>query len=90
MELKDSVLIKLNESFSVGGDGVLRYQNRLCVPNGDCLRTSISAEAPSSRYSIHPGATKMYYDFKEVYWWEGMKTTISLRRLRFQHGSERL
>ena len=28
MELKESMLSKLNKSFSLGGDGVLRYQNR--------------------------------------------------------------
>ena len=33
-------------------------------------------EAHSSRYSIHPGSTKMYRDFKKVYWWEGMKNDI--------------
>ena len=34
MELKESVLGKLNESFSLR-DGVLKYQERLCVPNVD-------------------------------------------------------
>ena len=37
MELKESVLGKLNKSFSLGGDDVLRYQGRLCVPNIDDL-----------------------------------------------------
>ena len=26
MELKDSVLLKVNESFALGGDGILRYK----------------------------------------------------------------
>ena len=37
MELKDSVLIKMNEYFALGGDGILRYQDRLCVPDMDDL-----------------------------------------------------
>ena len=37
------------------------------------LRQHILAEAHNSRYSIHPGATKMYRDLREVYWWNGMK-----------------
>ena len=41
MEFKESVLIKLNESFSLGRDNVLRYQERLCVPNVDGLRDRI-------------------------------------------------
>ena len=32
MELKESVLGKLNESFSLEWDVVLKYQGRLCVP----------------------------------------------------------
>ena len=39
MELKDSVLIKMNESFALGGDDILRYQDRLCVRDVDDLGT---------------------------------------------------
>ena len=77
MELKDSALSKLNESFSLGRSGVLRCQGRLCVPNIDNLRPNIIAEAQASRYSIRSGSTKMYHDLKEIYWWQGMKRDIS-------------
>ena len=53
MELKKLVLSKPNESFSLGGDGVLRYQGRLCIPNIDRLRNRILEEAHGSRYSFH-------------------------------------
>ena len=59
MEMKDSVLLKMNESFALGDDGILRYQNRLCVPDVDDLLTKIVTEAHGSRYSIHPGSTKI-------------------------------
>ncbi|XP_069150243.1 uncharacterized protein [Solanum lycopersicum] len=77
MELKDSILSKLNELFSLEGDGLLRYQNRLYMPTIDNLRTNILAKAHGSRHSIHLGAKKMYHDFKEDYWWEGMKRDMS-------------
>ena len=35
------------------------------------------AEAHGSRYSIHPGSTKMYHDLKLIYWWDGMKNNIA-------------
>ncbi|GJZ78408.1 putative reverse transcriptase domain-containing protein [Tanacetum coccineum] len=35
-------------------------------------------EAHRSRYSIHPGADKMYMDVKEYYWWLGMKKDIAI------------
>ncbi|KAH0734704.1 hypothetical protein KY285_010411 [Solanum tuberosum] len=62
MELKESVLNKSIEVFSQGGDGELREK--------------ILEEAHGSRYSIHPGTTKMYRDLREVYWWNGMKKDI--------------
>ena len=77
MELKESVLNKSVEAFSQGGDGVLRYQGRLCVLDVDGLRERILEEAHDLRYSIHPGATKMYRDLREVYWWNGMKKDIA-------------
>ena len=77
LELKGAVNNQRVEVFSQGGDGVLRYQGRLCVPNVGELRQHILAEAHNSRYSIHPGATKMYNDLREVYWWNGMKRDVA-------------
>ncbi|GJV62669.1 putative reverse transcriptase domain-containing protein [Tanacetum coccineum] len=34
-------------------------------------------EAHTSRYSIHPGADKMYHDLRDLYWWPGMKRDIA-------------
>ena len=36
----------------------------------------ILEEAHGSQYSIHPCATKMYCDLREVYWWDGLKKDI--------------
>ena len=62
LELKGAVNNQRVEVFSQGGYGVLRYQGRLCVPDVGELMQHILAEAHNSRYSIHPGATKMYRD----------------------------
>ena len=77
LELKANVHKQRVLAFEQGGDGVLRYQGRLCVPMVDGLQERIMEEAHSSRYSIHPGSTKMYRDLREVYWWEGMKKDIA-------------
>ncbi|GKC16618.1 putative reverse transcriptase domain-containing protein [Tanacetum coccineum] len=34
-------------------------------------------EAHTSRYSVHPGAEKMYYDLRDLYLWHGMKKAIA-------------
>ena len=59
LELKGAVNNQRVEVFPQGGDGGLRYEVRLCVPDVGGLRQHILAEAHNSRYSIHPGATKM-------------------------------
>ncbi|GKB17262.1 putative reverse transcriptase domain-containing protein [Tanacetum coccineum] len=35
-------------------------------------------EAHKLKYSVHPGADKMYYDLKDMYWWPRMKIDIAL------------
>ncbi|GJY96004.1 putative reverse transcriptase domain-containing protein [Tanacetum coccineum] len=35
-------------------------------------------EAHKIRYSIHPGADKMYHDLRDMYWWPGMKKNIAI------------
>jgi hypothetical protein len=47
------------------------------VPKDDEVRQQILDEAHLSRYSIHPGSTKMYHDLKQHYWWIKMKIEIA-------------
>ncbi|XP_070012914.1 uncharacterized protein [Nicotiana sylvestris] len=61
---------------TIGDDWVLRMQGRICVPDVDDIRELILTEAHSSRYSIHPGAAKMYQDLRQHYWWRQMKKDI--------------
>ncbi|GJS02459.1 reverse transcriptase domain-containing protein [Tanacetum coccineum] len=35
-------------------------------------------EAHTTKYSVHPGAGKMYYDLRDLYWWPEMKKDISI------------
>ncbi|WMV49978.1 hypothetical protein MTR67_043363 [Solanum verrucosum] len=67
VELKEVGLKKSVEAFSQEGDGLLRYQGQLCVPNINDLREKIISEAHCSRYFVHLGSIKMYPDLQEVY-----------------------
>ena len=57
-------------------ESVLRIKGRVCVPRVDDLVHTIHTEAHSSGYSIHLGATKMYRDLKQHFWWSRMKRDI--------------
>ena len=43
----------------------------------DELRKLIFDEAHKTKYSVHPGADKMYQDLRAFYWWPGMKKDIA-------------
>ena len=62
--------------FVVHEDGTLRFQNRLCVPKNGELRKQILEEAHNTRYSVHPGGTKMYRDLRQYFWWNNMKKDV--------------
>ena len=41
------------------------------------LKEEIFDQAHRSRFSIHPGGTKMYRDLMRMYWWKGMKREVA-------------
>ncbi|KAD3640528.1 hypothetical protein E3N88_29751 [Mikania micrantha] len=49
---------------------------RMWVPRNGDIRSRILDETHKSRYSVHPGATKMYQDLRKDYWWPGMKFNV--------------
>ena len=50
---------------------------RVWVPYTGGNRKVLLDEAHKSKFSIHPGATKMYRDLREGYWWHGMKNDVA-------------
>ncbi|GKC11772.1 putative reverse transcriptase domain-containing protein, partial [Tanacetum coccineum] len=44
----------------------------------DDVRTLIMDKAHKSRYPVHPGADKMYYDLRDMYWWLRMKKDVAV------------
>nr|GFC00770.1 putative reverse transcriptase domain-containing protein [Tanacetum cinerariifolium] len=59
-------------------DGELYLAERIWVQVYGNLRTLIMNEAHATKYFIHPGADKMYYDLRGLYWWPGMKKDIAM------------
>nr|GEW81043.1 putative reverse transcriptase domain-containing protein [Tanacetum cinerariifolium] len=57
-------------------DGIY-FVDRIWTPSVGKVRKLIMDEAHTSRYSVHLGADKMYYDLRDLYWWKGMKKDIS-------------
>ncbi|GJY99898.1 putative reverse transcriptase domain-containing protein [Tanacetum coccineum] len=67
----------LDEMIEQRSDGTMYYLDRIWVPLKGEVRTLIMDEAHKSKYSVHPGADKMYYDLRDRYWWPRMKKDIA-------------
>ncbi|CAA7054228.1 unnamed protein product [Microthlaspi erraticum] len=63
--------------YEVSANGTILVRGRVCVPKDVELRHQILGEAHASKFSIHPGATKMYHDLKRYYHWVGMKRDVA-------------
>ncbi|KAL8133603.1 hypothetical protein AgCh_008888 [Apium graveolens] len=52
---------------------ILWFFSRIWIPHVPELKNEILQEAHNSRFSIHPGSTKIYRDLKQNFWWPNMK-----------------
>ncbi|GKD81891.1 putative reverse transcriptase domain-containing protein, partial [Tanacetum coccineum] len=55
----------LDEMIEQRSDGTLYYLDHIRVPLKGDVRTLIMDEAHKSKYSVHPGVDKMYYDLRD-------------------------
>ncbi|XP_069152773.1 uncharacterized protein [Solanum lycopersicum] len=75
MELKVSVLLKMNESFALRGDDILRYQDSHCVPE---VKTEY----------LKPGGLTQIIEVPTLKWEDiNIDFVIGLLMTRRQHGS---
>ncbi|GJT95631.1 putative reverse transcriptase domain-containing protein [Tanacetum coccineum] len=58
----------LEKHFERRDNGGIYFFDRIWIPSVGGVRKLIMDEAHTSRYSIHPGADKMYHDLRDLYW----------------------
>ena len=54
---------EVGKFFSISQEGILMMKGRICVPDVEDLRKMIMEEAHCSAYAIHPGNTKIFFNF---------------------------
>lgn len=62
--------------FKIDENGVIRFKDRVCVPDVPELKKSILEEGHNGGLSIHHSATKMYQDLNKLFWWPKIKKEI--------------
>ncbi|GKC23269.1 putative reverse transcriptase domain-containing protein, partial [Tanacetum coccineum] len=66
----------LERHFEQRDDGEIYLFDRIWIPSVGGVRKLIMDEAHTSRYSVHPGADKMYYDLRDLYWWPTLEDML--------------
>nr|GEZ67130.1 putative reverse transcriptase domain-containing protein [Tanacetum cinerariifolium] len=67
-----------------------RVRDQIWVPLTGYVRTLIMDEAYKSKYSVHPGADKINYDLRDMYWWPRIKKDIALYVSKIKAKHQRL
>ena len=65
-----------DEGWTIHIDGSLQNRGQVVVPQLIDLREEILRDFHCSRFSVHPGGTKMYQDLRLQYYWSGMKRHV--------------
>ncbi|GJU02125.1 putative reverse transcriptase domain-containing protein [Tanacetum coccineum] len=71
----------LDQQMEKKRDGGLYFMDRIWVPLVGGVRTIIIDKAHKTRYYVHPGADKMYYDLRDMYWWRATREDYSMEKL---------
>ncbi|KAI3667676.1 hypothetical protein L6452_42745 [Arctium lappa] len=77
VNLKSEIMVKQHLQLTEDGRGLKLYQGRIWVPKIGGCRELLLEDEHKSKYSIHPGSTKMYRDLKLNYWWPVMKLDVA-------------
>ncbi|KAD5802577.1 hypothetical protein E3N88_13937 [Mikania micrantha] len=77
-QLKAELDCGVEDKLESRSDGILYFNGRMWIPKSEELCTLICDEAHNSRYSVHPGADKMYQDLKTSCLWPGMQKDVEL------------
>nr|GEV83624.1 reverse transcriptase domain-containing protein [Tanacetum cinerariifolium] len=67
----------LDAQFERRDDGGIYFMGRIWIPSIGDVRTLIMDKAHTSKYSVHPGADKKYYELRDLYWCPGIKKDIA-------------
>jgi hypothetical protein len=76
-EIKDLITEGRGPKFTKDEQGTIWFKDRICVPEIDSFCETILKEAHDLDYSIHPSSTKMYQNWKQKFWWYGLKRDVA-------------
>ena len=76
-DVREALESEETSEYTIGTDDIIRFHDRICVPADAELRRRILTDGHSSKFTVHPGATKMYRNLRSDFWWSGMKRDVA-------------
>jgi hypothetical protein len=74
-EYKELVkLVGVKDKFSVGEDGLLRYEHTRYIPKP--LRAWVMRDCHDAASAGHPGRMRTLHNVRRLYWWPGVRTSV--------------
>jgi hypothetical protein len=73
---QETMMVPRFEGYTLDNDGLMRYNNKICVLPNDELKSLTLSKAHTAMYTAHPGVRKMREDLKPLFFWKGMKVDI--------------
>jgi hypothetical protein len=75
-EFQNSIANSDKPDLSIDKKGLLRFKNRLYIPDSAELKLTVLDEVHKKPYSDHPGYQKMITTLKKLFYWPNMKGEI--------------
>ncbi|GJS77242.1 putative reverse transcriptase domain-containing protein [Tanacetum coccineum] len=76
------MLSGLDQQMKKKEDRGMYFTDRILVPLVGDVRKMIMDEVHTMKYLIHPGADKMYYDLRDMYWWPCIERDVATYVMR--------
>jgi hypothetical protein len=84
-ELSNNIANSNKPDLSINDKGLLRFKNRLYIPNSAGLKLTILDEVHKKLYSGHLGYQKMITTLRKLFYWPNMKREIEEYLARCQY-----
>jgi hypothetical protein len=84
-ELQNSTTNSEKPDLSIEKKELLRFKNRLYIPDSTELKLTVLDEVHKKPYSSHPGYQKIVTTLRKLFYWPNMKGKIAEYLARFQY-----
>ena len=93
-KLQQTDIPEMYKDYQLEADEILKFKNRIYIPNSSELRKLVLQEMHDAPYACHPGYQKTVTTIKKEYFWPRMKKDVTsyisrcmkCQKVKVEHG----